>query len=123
MIFVAEAAFCQNIDDNKKQLPDPFHSSGPSYQAGGQITGYRNFQNPYSKMKVKSGNRTKPVSLLNPVPCSVISRDFYTRDFGFFCKMELQFEKTTKIPLRFRLGSLQYNDYLEQKPNAINLIH
>lgn len=120
MIFVASAAFCQNIDDNTKQLPNPFRSSGPSYQAAGQITGYRYFQNPDIKMTFKSGYKTRPVSLLNPVPCSVISRDFYTRNFGFFCKKELQFEKATKIPLRFRLGSLQYNDYLEQKPNAVN---
>lgn len=119
MIFVASAAFCQNID-NKKQLPDPFRSSGLSYQAGSQVTGYRYFQNPISKVQFKPGNKTKPVILLNPVPCSVISRDFYTRNFGFFCKKELQFEKATKIPLRFRLGSLQYNDYLEQKPNAVN---
>ena len=56
----------------------------------------------------------------NTVSCSIVSADYYTRNFGFFCKKELGFEKATKIPLRFRLGSLQYNDYLERKPNSVN---
>lgn len=56
--------------------------------------------------------------LINYTPYRVISADFYSRNFGFFCKKELEFEKKTKIPLRFRLGSLRYTDYLECKPNS-----
>lgn len=56
--------------------------------------------------------------LINYAPFRVISADFYSRNFGFFCKKELEFEKKTKIPLRFRLGSIRYTDYLEGKPNS-----
>lgn len=59
---------------------------------------------------------TKPIAFNTSYP--VIAADFYTSSFGFFCKKELQFEKQTKIPLKFRLGSLDYNNYLEGKPNA-----
>jgi len=45
----------------------------------------------------------------------VLGPAHYTRDFGFFCRKELQFEKHTRLPLRFRLGSLEYCDYLEAK--------
>jgi len=45
----------------------------------------------------------------------MIPPDFYTCNIGFFCKKELLIEKTTKIPLRFRLGSLQQCNYYEGK--------
>ena len=50
------------------------------------------------------------INLKRPVPA-----DFYVRNFGFFCKKEWEFEKTVHIPLRFRLGSLEYCNYLEGK--------
>ncbi len=34
---------------------------------------------------------------------------------AFFCKMEFKLEQKTKIPFRFRLGTLDYVDRLEQK--------
>jgi len=53
---------------------------------------------------------------LQPPVVTAIGSDYYTRHFGFFCEKELQFEKTTRVPLRFRLGSLEYVNKLEQKP-------
>ncbi len=46
---------------------------------------------------------------------SIIPQDYYTRHFGYMCKKELAIEKATKIPFRFRLGSLQQCNYLEGK--------
>ncbi|MHA4809246.1 hypothetical protein ACX0G9_14135 [Flavitalea flava] len=50
---------------------------------------------------------------LPQLPFSVLGSDYYTRHFGFFCKGEWEFEKTTRIPLRFRLGSLEQCNQME----------
>ena len=59
------------------------------------------------------------IDSLKMYPLHLIPDHYYNSTLGFFCKKELQFEKATKIPLKFRLGSIDYTDYLEQKPNAI----
>ncbi|HEV8081331.1 MAG TPA: hypothetical protein VGP43_11495 [Chitinophagaceae bacterium] len=48
-------------------------------------------------------------------PIAIIPQNYYTQHFGVMCKKELALEKATKIPFRFRLGSLQQCNYLEGK--------
>ena len=117
MIFVANVMFGQNSNDQWAANNNIFYSK-TTLQKFTEIRISSSFHKTNNKKPEPGKNASKPVFLLNPVSCSVISADFYTQNFGFFCKKELQFEKATKIPLRFRLGSLQYNNYLEGKPNA-----
>jgi hypothetical protein len=44
-----------------------------------------------------------------------LSADYYEKNIGVICKMEWSFEKYTHVPLRFRLGSLEYVNHLEGK--------
>jgi hypothetical protein len=44
-----------------------------------------------------------------------LSPQFYSAHLGFFCKQEIKFDKITKIPFRFRLGSVDQCDRLEGK--------
>ena len=48
----------------------------------------------------------------------ILGKYDYYNTLGVACKAELKLEKATKIPFRFRVGSLQQTDYLERKPNA-----
>lgn len=119
MIFVANAAFCQNYALKSKFTSDIFEVK-VSDIAKLSDNNYFHMNRLVSKV---SEVDTKFISVQNlfsmPGTPTVIAADHYTQSFGFFCKKELQFEKATKIPLRFRLGSLQHNNYLEGKPNAI----
>jgi hypothetical protein len=66
-------------------------------------------------------------SWLQPLPAfhvdtEVLPADYYTANqHAFFCRMEMKLEKFKEVPfqVRVRVGSLQANDWLEQKPNAI----
>jgi len=47
----------------------------------------------------------------------LISANYYACNLGFFCKQEIKFEKATKIPFKFRLGSVAEVDKMEGKRN------
>lgn len=117
MIFVARAAFCQEFTNTTHTGKDAYHYKWQYY-----FSKYASVKQVLKESKSKTLGKPEDWQMriyINQFPCHVLTADFYTRNFGFFCKKELQFERATRIPLRFRLGSLQYNDYLEQKPNAV----
>jgi len=113
MIFVAGSVFSQKRDE-KTPSESNIYNKKPDFRSIPVMKGLTGFP-------VLGGKKKLPVNFIisKPAIFSMIGADHYTQHFGFFCKMELQLEKASKIPLRFRLGSLPYNDYLEQKPNAV----
>lgn len=48
----------------------------------------------------------------------VLPQNFYNQHLSFFCKKEVQLQKLTSLPIYFRVGSKDYVDFLEKKPNA-----
>ena len=49
----------------------------------------------------------------------ILPQNFYSQHTGFFCKKEVQVQRATALPLYIRLGSKEYVDYMEKKPNAM----
>ena len=54
-------------------------------------------------------------NLSKDLPISIPASSIYLSQLGFFCKQELKFAKATKIPLKWRLGSVEQCDRLEGK--------
>jgi hypothetical protein len=113
MIFVAGRAFCQ-----KTGALMPLHPVLFYYKQAG-LTQQK------TTVTVSAAVASKKVNpAFSFIPSSyslqVITPDYYTSNFGYFCKKELQLEKITKLPFKFRLGSVEQCDWLEGKRTVIS---
>ena len=50
-----------------------------------------------------------------PVISNQISGNFYSKQLPFFCNKEFQLQKAVGIPIKIRVGSVEYCDKLEGK--------
>ncbi len=74
------------------------------------VTGKNIFKKPYAVAPVNPNANISPSMLVAP--------SFYAGHLPFFCREEIKIEHAVKIPFKFRLGSVQYVDYLEGKKGA-----
>jgi hypothetical protein len=63
--------------------------------------------------------RVLPDTVGKKIMFPVLPQNFYNNHLGFFCKKEFQVQKALSLPLFFRLGTKEYVDFLEKKPNAV----
>ena len=94
-----------------------FYTSGFGQKNPQNILPAGNFEPVWTLGRAQSA-MSKSQSIIKLVDVSVqqpLRGNFYSANMGMICKKEWAFEKSTGLPLKFRLGSIDYTNYLEQK--------
>lgn len=96
----------------------------------GQMTDYQSLK---ERFKIRETDALAKIAIPNitifqqlpAVPLRAqgnVPKAYNYNELGFFCKVEVQMEKVTKLPIKFRLGDVQYLEKLEGKPYSPFLI-
>ena len=98
-----------------------------SYNISFLNTSYSNSSYLNNSLKNASSNTPYPIAshfLISSIKSTdtsqlfstfILPANFYSCHIGYFCRKEIKFEKATRIPLRFRIGTLQECNRLEGK--------
>ncbi len=74
-------------------------------------------------LRVCSQNSAAKKDTASFATIKIIPSNYYKKHLGFFCTTEWRLQKATGVNLFFRLGTKEYVDYLERKPNAIEPLY
>ena len=107
---------------SQQQMP-LFAQKIPHINLPGNCKANKNYNNSYTNYPFINNEVARAITL-SPFPfrMEVIKTNFTTPNLPFFCKKEFQFEKSTSVPLRLRLGSLDYVNKLEGKENHWSVV-
>jgi len=68
-----------------------------------------------------AGNPVRLTDTVLYLPIRLVPQDTYSKELAFFCKREWELEKKTGVPMKFRLGSVDYVNTLEGKNQPMRL--
>lgn len=98
--------FCVNAQISGKSIPElrqeAVASFQPSFISFFHYSNFPSFRLSNFKANFPHSNPTVPII-------------YSYHNLAFFCKIEVKMEKAAKLPIKFRLGDVDYVDHLEGK--------